>query len=372
MKLIVRKGGGELTNQFKELLSTYYFYKNKSKVKENQNFSYIKYLKVFYHFHRKYSEITIGRKLHRFCLSNKINRWKPNIIYSNTIMNGDVIKSLKLNSAPVIVHVRELDSYIRKLDSERLRYLITKPTMYFAVSRAVRDNLISNYGLSEKKILIVPPSIDYDLLAKYKSIEQYFKIRKHLHLPQGAFLVGAVGSAIDIKGIDIFLRTAEIILKDIKNSVDIFFIWIGDGPKLKWLINETKIKGIDNKFIFTGQQQDPYPYMNGIDMLFMCSKEDSFPRVNLEAAALGKPIIAFRESGGSCEFVDSSCGFIIDNYNLKKTSERILLLSNNTDLRVKLGMNACEKVRKNYTTTKVSKNVLEIFKSIAHNSLLCN
>ena len=39
------------------------------------------------------------------------------------------------------------------------------------------------------------------------------------------------------------------------------------------------------------------------DLQLTPSLDDPFPRVNLEAACLGKPVVAFKPSGGSAEFV---------------------------------------------------------------------
>ena len=365
MHLVVRQGYGELATQFKTILPTDFYYKNKNE-KENKSQHLLK--KSFQPIQKRSHFLTflqLNINIHKIKLLNNIRRWNPQIIYSNTVMNGDILKSLKLYRIPTIVHVRELETYLSKLDSERLNILLKRPTMYFAVSDAVKCNLVNNYGITGDKIEIVPPSIDFENIEKYRSKKKYFNFRYEYNLPEEATVVGAIGRADDRKGTDLFFQVAEIILMKKNEHSNIYFLWVGDGPNLEKLKTEVSEKGFGNKFIFSGEKSNPYPYMNGMDILFMCSREDPFPRVNLEAGALRKPIIAFRESGGSCEFVSDDCGYVINNFNLKEVSEKIVYLANNTLIRDKFGNTAFQKVRNRYTTAKVTKLVSKILRSLS-------
>lgn len=78
----------------------------------------------------------------------------------------------------------------------------------------------------------------------------------------------------------------------------------------------------------------------------MISREDPYPLVNLEVAALAKPIICFRNSGGSQEFVENDAGFIVSYLDVEKMADKIIYLFNNQNIGIMLGQNAKEKSMK--------------------------
>jgi len=306
--------------------------------------------------------------LHQWKLTRSIKRWHPDLIYSNTVMNGDAVEAFYRRGTPVIVHVRELDTFLSQLKGQRLASLIKLPCLYLAVSQAVKNHLVTKYHLDEKRIRIVPPSVNSEEIIREGHRHDRQEIRDGYGLPARAAVIGAIGRADRRKGVDLFIATAQKVLDTPNDGDNIYFMWIGDGPELDWMKAEVEKKGLGDRFIFAGAKPRPYPHLNAIDILFMCSREDPFPRVNLEAATLGKPIVAFRESGGSCEFVEHDCGFVIDTFDVETAASKLLLLSRDTQLRNRFGKNAKKKALTGYKTDNIAKHVADIVGSILKGS----
>ena len=86
--------------------------------------------------------------------------------------------------------------------------------------------------------------------------------------------------------------------------------------------------------------------------------------VALEAAALGKPVLCFADSGGMPEFVEDDAGFVVPYLDLAAMAERIAALAVDTTLRARLGKRAAEKVCGMYDIAAGSKRIERIISKI--------
>lgn len=310
------------------------------------------------------------RRIKQMQIIAKMKLWDPDIVYSNTAMNGDIIEILYNQCLPIIVHVRELETFLSKLDQRRLESFIKIPVVYLAVSSAVKNNLVERYGIEAGKIVIVSPSISVHNVIVMSNRMDDEVIRRHLGIPVDASIIGAVGTIDRRKGYDLFVETATKVIKKAAPRNKIIFLWIGNGVEIANMKRLVSASGFANAFRILGYIDNPYPYMKTIDLLFMSSRDDPFPRVNLEAAALSKPIVAFKDSGGSAEFIGSDCGFTVEGFDSDRMSQKILELILNRDLRNDFGKRAAAKVRSYYDTEIIGKKIAAIIEENFHSILL--
>ena len=148
-----------------------------SRGQEDSELSVGRLVKAFYY--RLRSGWPVGRALeyfrHSLCVRKaamrqskheaelrcELAQWQPDVIYSNTAGNGLTVRKLGL-SAPVIVHVRELDEAISELSDAARRCLTEDTSIFLAVSQAVADNLIGTYGVPREKIKLAPVALVSD------------------------------------------------------------------------------------------------------------------------------------------------------------------------------------------------------------------
>jgi glycosyltransferase involved in cell wall biosynthesis len=121
----------------------------------------------------------------------------------------------------------------------------------------------------------------------------------------GVSVVGIVGRLQPDKGQELFLRAAAELAAA---HVDVRFVvvggavlgWEGDYPeRLRSLAAEL---GLGERIHFAGHQDDPYAWLDALDVVVQPAANDSFGLVVVEAMALGKPVVAV-DAGGTSELV---------------------------------------------------------------------
>ena len=101
-----------------------------------------------------------------------------------------------------------------------------------------------------------------------------------------------------------------------------------------------------------------------LDVLILPSVADEdFPNVVLEAMAHGKPVIASRLAGIPEQVSEGATGFLTDPRNVEQLAQAITEISNNAQLRLKMGKAASNKFQ-NFFTAEVSvENYLTLYQS---------
>lgn len=119
-------------------------------------------------------------------------------------------------------------------------------------------------------------------------------------------------------------------------------------PRLKDL---AKRLGISKNVIFTGpiSQKDLWRlYENAAVYIFTSRKEDLGIVVE-EAQAAGVPVVAWNCGGPTVTVVDNKTGFLVKPYELSVLADKITSLFKNPSLRDKMGKNAWEHIKNNFS-----------------------
>lgn len=103
--------------------------------------------------------------------------------------------------------------------------------------------------------------------------------------------------------------------------------------------------GMEDKVELKGAVSDVEPYYNKSKIFALTSSSEGFPNVIGEAMSAGLPVIAYDCVAGPSDLIDEeNTGFLIPLFNDKKYMEKMKLLVNNVDLRVKMGRSGREKI----------------------------
>ncbi len=286
------------------------------------------------------------------------------LIYSNTIANGQILKFLTSADCPIMSHIHELEYRIRYQTKPDIIAGVTAFTdHYIAASQAVKRNLVGNHGIPEAIIDVIHEFIPTKISTPNPEARR--EIRKRLEIPPDALIVGACGTSDWRKGPDLFIQLAAMVRRRLGDSVH--FCWLGaqlEESGFSALAYDVSKANLRSHVHFIGPQQNPQEYFALFDVFACVSREDPFPLVNLEAAAFGTPIVCFDNSGGAREFVGDDCGFVVDYLNLEDMGARLMDLLKTPDLRTRLGHQAQRKVRQNHDISVAAPQILQSINTV--------
>ena len=267
------------------------------------------------------------------------------LIYSNTVVNGAILDFLSFLNVPVISHIHELDHVIREGFGERNLELVKKHTSsYIAVSQAVKDNLVKNYGIAGQAVKVIYGFIPTNLPSPDDAVKLRETARKELGISPQTTLVLSCGSIEPRKGTDLFLAAASQVANRAP-AADVHFLWVGGSPAhMKEMQKKIAASGLSGKVHFIGHRPDVTPYYIASDIFLLTSREDPFPLVMLESALHGKPTVCFAEGGGAREFVRDDAGCCVPGFAVDQMANAVLELAQSPDRRLRMGNVARERV----------------------------
>ena len=199
---------------------------------------------------------------------------------------------------PIITHIHELAFWINQAGDLNLRQVESASNHIICASNAVKNYLQSRQMFENTPIETIYEHVNVNEL---RVTSDRKSLKEKLGLPANAFLVGASGAELWRKGKNWFIPIA---LQTFNLAPDkpIHFIWIGGA--LTYELEYDLIKsGLTDRVHFIPHLPQANKYFHEFDVFLMLSREDPFPVVSLEAAALGVPIICFQNAGGTQEWL---------------------------------------------------------------------
>lgn len=298
-------------------------------------------------------------------LRRRLIREKIGLVYSNTATNGELLEFLSPLKCPFITHVHELEWGINHYGRERFKLVKRYTDRYIAASNAVKDNLLSNFQIADSQV-----DVNYEFIPSYADEQKLLKIssdriKAELGIPPNALIVCGSGTTGWRKAPDLFVQLARVVHKK-RADLKTYFIWVGGenrGNRFNNIWHDVKKLKLERYFRFVGSQENPFDYFAACQVFAMVSREDPFPLVCLESAALGKPIVCFDNAGGMKEFVQDDAGFVVPYLDVEAMADKIIRLFESAALRRKLGNRARDKVLQHHTVDAVAPAILSIIKS---------
>lgn len=275
-----------------------------------------------------------------------INQNKIDVIHNNQC--SDTFYTWipgKLTNTPIIIHHR--DSYFSRYDS-------------FFTKIADCNICISNWQNNEflgGNATLIHNGINltqFDIIGKSKP-----KADK--------ITIGLIGNIAPIKGQDVFIRAASIVLK----NKDVRFILVGDDKSARnanyvnQLKEMIKILGIEKNIHFLGYANCIENIFHEIDISVIPSVREPFGRVIIESMASEVPVIA-TNIGGALDIITPNTGILIPVNDPSALAEAIIFLINNPDKRKRYGIEGRKRVENFFSVKNTLKGIYDVYLSVTN------
>jgi glycosyltransferase involved in cell wall biosynthesis len=180
-------------------------------------------------------------------------------------------------------------------------------------------------------------------------------------LPQGAPLIGTVARLHRQKGVAFLLRSAAAILAGRPEGR---IIVAGGGEMEAGLRREARELGVDRRFLLLGERADASEILSRLDVFVLPSLWEGLPLVLIEAAALGKPIVATAVEGTREIVTDGETGLLVPPADPAALAAAVNRLLDDPALAARLGAQARETIPPRFTLAKMIAGYEEIYASL--------
>ena len=293
------------------------------------------------------------------------------IVHTHTTKAGILGRiAAHISGVPVIVHGLH-GSTFQAFNSRLLNWLLflfEKMTSrftdaYISVSKVLSENYIEKGIGNKNNHFTVYSGMD---LAKFINAGKRMNVKKkyeELGIDGGDFLIGNVARLEDRKGHQFLFDAFKKILEE-RESGNLKLLIVGEGNKRNYLENYVKELNLESKVIFTGYREDVEELMAMMDIFVLTSLREGLPRVLVQAAAVGKPSIAFNVDGVSETIKDNYNGFLVEPGNIEQLTNQIKKYINNRELISLHGIKGREFIGNKWSITGMVDRVNRIYQEL--------
>jgi len=230
--------------------------------------------------------------------------------------------------------------------------------MIHVVSDDIRRNLEASFGAD--RLVTIHNAIDEGLLV---ARADGGKIRNEFGIDPEDFLIGTAGRMVPVKGYDILLKAARII---VDKNPRVKFLLAGDGPLKLELEKMAENMGLAEDVKFVGFRDDIIDFLDSLDIFIMTSYHEGIPVVLLEAMALSRPIVA-TGVGGILEVIeDGKSGILATPSDHVGFAEKCLGLMSEEDLRKSLGQGAKERIKTDFSSAVQKEKIHKLYHQLMY------
>jgi glycosyltransferase involved in cell wall biosynthesis len=261
---------------------------------------------------------------------------------------------------PFVWHMRDF-----WLSETQPRHLWADAFLKHALCAAATAVIANSYATAaqlpcSRKITVVHNGIEID---RFDPANDGSTFRRDHGIPLDIPVVGTMGRLRPWKGQDRLLRAMAHVHEQVHT---VHTVVIGGSPfgevddyvpQLHYLAQDLALP-----VTFTGQLNDPCPAIAAIDIFVHPGDPEPFGLVNVEAMAMGKPVVAFAHGALPEIVVEDETGLLIRPYDEAVMAEAIIALLHDPVRRTAMGQAGRTRVETHFTiarTVREVENVLE-------------
>ena len=215
--------------------------------------------------------------------------------------------------------------------------------LYITVSEKDRQMLLGA-GIPDEAIELIYNTIDLDVSAIPGDSDG---LKKEFDLPPQAIVCTGIGRLVPQKGFDILIEAFAQIASQVP---DLYCLIIGEGEDKEKLSAQIQSAGLEKRIRLLGYQDrsKAMSLLKSSDIFVMPSRYEGTPIALLEAAALGRPILAAC-AGGVPELVThEQHAHLVPVLDPGAFAQGFVRLALDQDYAHRLGQNAQQRVRERF------------------------
>lgn len=260
-----------------------------------------------------------------------------------------------ITKIPLIWHVRDL------VEEPWLRWMLRSMGRLFPDKIITNSDAVGRIFPGNPKRETVYNGVD---LSHFKPEIDTTGTRTHLEVGKGTRLIGTIGHFAPLKGYEELLDAMANVVGE---GFNVKLALVGDSvyPHSKSyrqkIVSLADSMGLKERVIFTGFRKDIPKLLASFDLFVLPSRSEGFGRVNLEAMAMGKPVISTNVGGIPEVVLDGVTGILVSPGNSNALSRAIVRLLDDPHLRETMGREGRKRVEEHFTLQGHVQRIQEIY-----------
>ena len=192
--------------------------------------------------------------------------------------------------------------------------------------------------------------------------------RQRYNIPLDAPLVGTVGRLRPWKGQDRFLRALARVRETVPQAQGVIVGGTPFGVKSAYPLQLRRLADelhLNECVVFTGHLDDVRPALAAMDVFVHPGDPEPFGLVNIEAMAMGKPVVAFSHGALPEIVIHGETGLLAEPGNEEALARMIVRLLLEPDLRDRLAMEARRRAVQCFSVEQSIPSITKAFRSAA-------
>jgi glycosyltransferase involved in cell wall biosynthesis len=227
-------------------------------------------------------------------------------------------------------------------------------TRVVAISDVVRDHIMKRFGVKNCSVIRLHNAIPEIRVANTKN-----ELRTQLWIDQTSFCALFIGRLEQQKSVHTLIHCAALAKQKIQN---LRVLIVGHGRQKQMLVELTKSLSLEGTVFFIDPVPNPERYYVAADMFVLPSIFEGFGIVIIEAFRAGLPVLSTDIEGPKELIQNGINGLLVPPGDHKALSEAMILLAQNTELRIRIGALGRATYEGKFTITDYIRQLVEFYR----------
>lgn len=278
------------------------------------------------------------------------------VVIGNTIVTLPILERFSKQGQRTICWMHELDGVVSKIYQPTEFTRLANVTDHLIVPAKAFVQMLERHGIAT----------EFTLAHDFSDIAYVADIKPVERTDTGKMVVAGAGTIEFRKGTDLFIEIAKRVTE---KNIDIWFIWIGgrsgDADEAQKFRHMIDVVSQHPRLKFLPPSPEYFNVIADSDIFALTSREDPCPLVALDAAALGKPIVCFKDAGAIPDIIGNDAGSSVENGSVEQFADALIGYYNDRDALKRAGIAAKYKVEHEFTLERSCRTIYDTIVKVA-------
>lgn len=291
----------------------------------------------------------------------------PDIVHTHESKAGIIGRLAAPRATAHVVHGVHILPFVNVSAAKRVLYLALekiaarRTDAYIDVSTGMRDECLAHGLGTPAKHTVVPSGMD---AAAFRNATPATDIRQEADERAGA----RATIALMVAAFEPRKRQAQLlhaVAPVLSDRPELILALAGDGPQRPGIMALASKLGIDAQVMFLGHRNDAPAVIAAADICLMASEREGLPRVIVQYALAGKPIVTTAIPGIAQVVTDGESGLITPLDDLDMLAASVRMLADDKELRRSMGTAHAKLDLSPWDASTMVERILEVYSKLS-------